>query len=235
MFSEDRSGKESRKTRQDPAARNARREAAPRAGDRAGANDTSARAGPGLAQSPPSRSRNARCYVARSLGRSRFTPLWKPRDPSSRRRALSPGRPAPAAAARYPHPAAAARPDAPLPSPPARLTVIPPCLPASLPSVLTSVRSPFGSMVVCGGFRDVNLAALKTPCGPAAPIFVQRDTESSGRECARTRVFFNRGDPSPLLLSPPPPPPPQPSSCSPLFAAAAGDRLYVREYDIPRK
>ncbi|GAB1865187.1 hypothetical protein CAJAP_06266 [Camponotus japonicus] len=75
-------------------------------------------------------------------------------------------------------------------------------------------------MVVCGGFRDVNLAALKTPCGPAAPIFVpqQRDTvSSSGRECARTRVFFNRG--GPLSLSPPssssPPPPPPPPSPSP--------------------
>ncbi|XP_072748137.1 uncharacterized protein [Anoplolepis gracilipes] len=71
-------------------------------------------------------------------------------------------------------------------------------------------------MVVCGGFRDVNLAALKTPCGPAAPIFVphQRDTaSSSGRECARTRVFFNRGGPLSLSppSSPPPPPPPPPS------------------------
>ncbi|KAL0113990.1 hypothetical protein PUN28_011357 [Cardiocondyla obscurior] len=63
-------------------------------------------------------------------------------------------------------------------------------------------------MVVCGGFRDVNLAALKTSCGPAAPIFVpqQRDTVSSGRECARTRVFFHRG--GPFLLSPLPPLPP---------------------------
>ncbi|XP_011702333.1 PREDICTED: uncharacterized protein LOC105458587 [Wasmannia auropunctata] len=105
-------------------------------------------------------------------------------------------------------------------------------------------------MVVCGGFRDVNLAALKTPCGPAAPIFVpqQRDIVSSGRrECARTRVFFNRG--GPLLLSPPPPPPPsqpqpQPSS-SPssswwlllLLAntGAAGERPSVGEYVIPRE
>ncbi|XP_029663216.1 protein phosphatase 1 regulatory subunit 37-like [Formica exsecta] len=105
-------------------------------------------------------------------------------------------------------------------------------------------------MVVCGGFRDVNLAALKTPCGPAAPIFVpqQRDTvSSSGRECARTRVFFNRG--GPLSLSPPssppppPPPPPPPSSSSSsswwLLLANAGATIgechIAREYDIPRE
>ncbi|KAL6257167.1 hypothetical protein P5V15_012098 [Pogonomyrmex californicus] len=106
-------------------------------------------------------------------------------------------------------------------------------------------------MVVCGGFRDVNLAALKTPCGPAAPIFVpqQRDTVSSGRECARTRVFFNRGDSPPLLLSPPPPPPPsqpqpQPQPSSPSSwcwllllanAGAAGERPSAGKYIIPRE
>ncbi|XP_070160978.1 magnesium-chelatase subunit ChlD-like [Polyergus mexicanus] len=117
-------------------------------------------------------------------------------------------------------------------------------------------------MVVCGGFRDVNLAALKTPCGPAAPIFVpqQRDTvSSSDRECSRTRVFFNRGGPLSLSppsssLPPPPPPPPPPSQQqqqqqqqpqqppSPswwLLLANAGatiDECHVaREYDISRE